>query len=253
MVSKLSFGFVVLTAFVLGLRHGLDWDHLAAISDIVGASESRKEGFLLGTIYAFGHALVIIFFGLLAIILGARLPKNVDNFMEPVVGVTLILLSVYLMVSLVHHFRSGGEFRLRSRWTLVFQLLRHLHQMFHHFLKHPLKPKETRKFNYSLPVALGVGMIHGLGAETPSQVLVLAAAAGAAGGAVALLILLAFVSGLFISNSLLVILTNFGFTRFAKNQNLLFGLSLVTAIFSFTIGLMFLTHHGTFLPAIFGG
>lgn len=30
-----------LTAFVLGLRHGIDWDHIAAITDIVGAVETR--------------------------------------------------------------------------------------------------------------------------------------------------------------------------------------------------------------------
>lgn len=253
MISKPSSTLAILTAFTLGLRHGLDWDHLAAISDIVGSSESRKEGFLLGTIYASGHALIVIFFGLLALVVGAHLPKSVDRFMEPVVGVTLILLSVYLTVSLVHNLRHGGDFKPKSRWMIIFQLLTDWHQFFHRWLKHTAKPKEERSFNYTYPAALTVGMIHGLGAETPTQVLVLATAAGATEGVIGILILFAFVLGLFLSNSLIVVFSNFGFAHFAKNRFLWVGLNILTAVFSFIIGLMFLIHRSTFLPAVFGG
>lgn len=33
-----SLSIILSNAFVLGFRHGVDWDHLAAIGDIVGAS-----------------------------------------------------------------------------------------------------------------------------------------------------------------------------------------------------------------------
>ena len=33
-----STALIVLNAFLLGLRHGIDWDHLAAIFDIVSGS-----------------------------------------------------------------------------------------------------------------------------------------------------------------------------------------------------------------------
>jgi len=44
------------TVFLLGLRHGFDWDHLAAIGDIVTTQPRSKTAIILGTLYALGHA-----------------------------------------------------------------------------------------------------------------------------------------------------------------------------------------------------
>src|SRR4029450_3246753 len=55
--------------------------------------------------------------GVAGTVLGAKLPDGVDAVMERVVGVTLILLGVYVFTALVRH---GREFRMRSRWMLIF-------------------------------------------------------------------------------------------------------------------------------------
>ncbi len=114
---------VVLSAFFFGFRHGIDWDHIAAITDIAGSQDDRKSAFLFGTLYALGHALVVFLIGSAAIVLGERLPPGIDNVMERLVGVTLIVLGVFVFVSLVRH---GREFRLRSRWMLIFTGARNL-------------------------------------------------------------------------------------------------------------------------------
>ena len=80
---------VLISAFLFGFRHGIDWDHIAAITDITGSQEDRRSALLFGTLYALGHALVVFVIGCLAIVLGERLPGGVDNVMERVVGVTL--------------------------------------------------------------------------------------------------------------------------------------------------------------------
>ena len=95
-----SFGLLG-SAFLFGFRHGIDWDHIAAITDITSSQETRREAMLFGTLYALGHALVVLALGVIAIIAGDRLPASIDEAMSRVVGVTLLLLGVYVFVSLV--------------------------------------------------------------------------------------------------------------------------------------------------------
>ena len=107
--------------------------------------------------------------------------------------------------------------------------------------------------NYGKPTAFGVGMIHGVGAETPTQVLLFLAAAGAGGTAEGLVLLVCFLVGLLTSNSLIAFASTFGFLSASRNWRVYLGVSLVTAVFSFVIGVVFLTGHATVLPAFFGG
>ena len=107
--------------------------------------------------------------------------------------------------------------------------------------------------NYGKPTAFGVGMIHGVGAETPTQVLLFLAAAGAGGAAEGLVLLCCFLAGLLTSNSLIAAAGTFGFLGASRNWPVYVGVSLVTAVFSLMIGALFLTGNTTFLPAFFGG
>ena len=43
---------LVATAVALGFRHGFDWDHLAALSDIAASQQSRRRSLALATLYA---------------------------------------------------------------------------------------------------------------------------------------------------------------------------------------------------------
>ena len=48
---------VLVSGFLFGFRHGIDWDHIAAITDITSSQDDRRQGVVFGTIYAAGHAL----------------------------------------------------------------------------------------------------------------------------------------------------------------------------------------------------
>jgi ABC-type nickel/cobalt efflux system permease component RcnA len=289
---------VVLSAFFFGFRHGIDWDHIAAITDIAGSQDDRKSAFLFGTLYAFGHALVVFLIGSAAIVLGERLPPGIDSIMERLVGVTLIVLGVFVFVSLVRH---GREFRLRSRWMLIFTGVRNLYRRVrprtpteteehelgpvhthqppsddenlvdavaediavsewhhghhghrgHHHHKHP-EPDEAF-MNYGKASAFVVGMIHGVGAETPTQLVIFLAAAGAGGQAVGEVVLAAFIVGLLTSNSLITLGSAVGFLKASENWKVYVSVAIVTACFSLVIGSLFLLGKGSILPAIFGG
>ncbi len=279
--SMQGFGLGVLIAgFWFGVRHGIDWDHIAAITDITSSQDEQRRSLLFGTIYALGHALVVFVLGCAAILLGERLPAGVDTVMTRIVGATLVVLGVYVLVSLVRH---GRDFRLRSRWMLIFSGVRrsvrwvkdrrpvtstvgaqaatdldaamwhhghHGHPGHHHH--HRPEPDDTF-MNYGKPTAFGVGMIHGIGAETPTQVLIFLAAAGAGGRTAGIAVLIAFIIGLLASNSVITLGSAFGFLKASRNFTLYATVAVVTAVFSLLIGTLFLLGKGAVLPAFFGG
>ena len=98
-----------------------------------------------------------------------------------------------------------------------------------------------------------VGMLHGVGAETPTQVLVFVAAAGAGGRVAGVLLLVAFVAGLLASNTLIAATSTVGFLNATRSFAVYAGVAVLTGTFSLAIGSMFLSGRSTLLPAIFGG
>ncbi|MDP9331086.1 MAG: hypothetical protein M3P11_10665 [Actinomycetota bacterium] len=292
---------VILSAFFFGFRHGIDWDHIAAITDITSSQDSRGKAMFFGSLYALGHALVVFVIGTLAIVLGEQLPPGVDNVMERIVGFTLILLGVYVFAGLIRH---GREFRMRSRWMLIFTGVRNLSQRArrrvlsdadrehelqpvhihsdgmqeevgslslsaagdipvsewhhghhghpgHHHHKHP-EPDDAF-MNYGRATSFVVGMVHGVGAETPTQLLIFLAAAGAGGRFTGEVVLGAFIVGLLTSNSLITLGSAVGFLKASENWQIYAAVAILTATFSLVIGSLFLFGKGTLLPALFGG
>lgn len=283
------------TALLLGIRHGIDWDHIAAIVDITstttaaeageaghldhhrspgahrhehgGSSEVeahrtepasegphlhdppirrervlREQGraILLGTLYALGHALVVAVLGLVALLFGALLPEWIDPIMGRVVGVTLIVLGIWVFYSIYQYARHGHEFRLRSRWMLVFDGVRYAWRRLMARLHGHEHVEPIEMSSYGVGTALGVGMIHGIGAETGSQVLIIAAVGGAASIGLGLPMMLAFIAGLLISNTAIIVLSATGFVASQLRQRIYLVVGVVAGVFSLTIGTLFL-------------
>ena len=52
------------TAYGFGFRHGIDWDHLAALTDITSSQDAPRRSMVLATLYALGHGVVVFVLGL---------------------------------------------------------------------------------------------------------------------------------------------------------------------------------------------
>ncbi len=277
--TGLAFGLLV-SAFWLGFRHGIDWDHIAAITDITSSQDERRRAVLFGTLYALGHAAVVFVLGMVAITLGGLLPAGLDEFMGKVVGVTLLILGVYVIVSLVRH---GRDFRMRSRWMLLFagvrrgtrwlrrraegsrangngaasngapSALHHGHHGRRGHHHHAGPGEDEHEMTYGRGTAFGVGMIHGVGAETPTQVLIFLSAGGSGSRVIGFFVLLAFIVGLLASNSIITVGSAFGFLQASRNFAIYATVAVLTAVFSLVIGTIFLLGKGSILPAFFGG
>lgn len=256
------------SALLLGLRHGVDWDHIAAISDVTGTARSAGRALLLATAYAAGHAFVIVILGLLAVIVGIQLPDWIDEAMEPLVGVTLVVLAAWLFYSLVRDGRDGTEFRLRSRWMLLADGVRLALEWLHARLRARFMVTDSRfrvergssagtasdergvRNPYGLGMAGAVGVLHGIGVETPTQLLLFAAAAGAAGAGDGIVMVALFVLGLLISNTAIAVASISGFAGARRHPAVLRSAGAVTAVFSLALGALLLAGQAGLLPEL---
>src|SRR6202171_3137263 len=88
-------GFVILiTGFVLGMRHATDPDHVIAVSTIVSRERSIVKAALIGILWGCGHTITIVAVGAAIIFFGMAIPARVGLTMEFSVGLMLILLGV---------------------------------------------------------------------------------------------------------------------------------------------------------------
>jgi hypothetical protein len=284
---------LVATTFGFGLRHGVDWDHVAAITDITSSQETPGRSIRFATLYALGHASVVFVLGAIAIAAGDLLPAGIDAAMERVVGVTLLVLGVYVFYALLRH---GRDFRMRSRWMLVFSGVArgmrwarrrgevvhiehdHEHPSGHghddatelvvagapvagsttkvghrHRHRHLGVAPDDPFVSYGSVTSFAVGMLHGVGAETPTQMLIFLSAAQAGSPAVGVFLLLAFIAGLVTTNTAIALASTYGYLNASRSFAVYASVAVVTGVFSLGIGALFLFGKGTLLPAIFGG
>ncbi len=72
----------LLSAAVLGFKHGFDYDHIAAISDITSVEPSRGKGMRMGLVYVIGHASTVAVLDGAVILFQRSLPARVDNWVN---------------------------------------------------------------------------------------------------------------------------------------------------------------------------
>src|SRR5258706_10431027 len=77
---------------VLGLRHALDPDHVAAVSTIVSESKSLRRSSLVGTFWGLGHTVSLLLAGIFVIALKFQISPRLALWMGFVLGFVLIVL-----------------------------------------------------------------------------------------------------------------------------------------------------------------
>lgn len=120
---------------------------------------------------------------------------------------------------------------------------RHLHR---HVVAAPADPFMA----YGSWSAFGIGLLHGVGAETPTQVLVFAAAAHASDTGSSIGVLVSFLVGLVVANTVVAAASTFGYRRFGANRVAVGILGGVTAAFSLVLGALLLTGQASVLPPV---
>ena len=186
--------------------------------------------------------------GLAAIAFGALLPEWLDPLMGRIVGVTLVALGLWVMYSIYRYARAGERFRLRSRWMIVFDAIRYGWRRFQARLHGHEHVEPLEMSSYGARTSFGVGVIHGIGAETGTQVLLIAAVGGASSAGLGVPMLFAFVIGLLISNFAIVLLSSMSFVGSQARERLYVAIGAVAGLFSLFVGTIFLFGLNDALP-----
>lgn len=247
---------LIANAVALGLRHGLDWDHLAAIMDIVATSAADKGSpvtslrpFLRALMYALGHAAAVAILGLCALYFAAILPHWVDPLMERMVGLTLVALALWLLYTLYASIKSDSDQTIPSRGLLLIGMWQKLKAKWAKTDKSQTPVANSPRV-YGFGTAFGVGIIHGTGAETGTQILLLTAITGSSGHYMAVAMLLSFIVGLLLSNSLVAIISYFCLASTSRFKPFQIGSAILTAACSLTLGIYFICGKASQLPGI---
>jgi len=90
--------------FVLGLRHALDADHLAAVATIVSERASLRGSSIVGVIWGIGHTITLLVAAVIILSLDLAIPEPVGQLIELAVSCVLILMGFNLLRKLF----SGG-------------------------------------------------------------------------------------------------------------------------------------------------
>src|SRR5919199_66197 len=109
--------FALVIAFLLGLRHASDPDHLVAVSTLVAGTRERaaRSAARLGAAWGAGHATTLLLFGLPIVLLRAYVPSVVQSLVEVLIGAIVVTLAVRLWMRWrrgafhVHRHHHDGE------------------------------------------------------------------------------------------------------------------------------------------------
>lgn len=218
-ISILFFG------FLLGLKHAVEADHLAAVSTIVAERKNLLSSTIIGGFWGVGHTLSLLIIGALVIFLKLQISETVEARLEAVVGVMLVALGINALRKLPQ--------------TKKIHIHEHEHEGHQHTHIHVHKESEekekTHHFLRFSPRSILIGMVHGLAGSAAVMLMIVPTISSPA---VALSYVLIFgigsIGGMMIMSLLIGLPLHLTAGRFAAlNKTILAA----AGIFSFGLGL----------------
>lgn len=149
-------------AFVLGLRHASDPDHLVAVTSLVAAEDAdARRAARLGAWWGLGHAVTLLAIGLPLIAFKSELPAWLETGAEKAVGFVILFLAARVIWKWIR-----GDYRADPHHhEHAAQQHRHLHR----------GDRRHRHAVRSPRQAFAIGVIHGLAGTGAVVVLLIAA------------------------------------------------------------------------------
>ncbi|MBO0332122.1 high frequency lysogenization protein HflD [Sneathiella sp. CAU 1612] len=161
MLSILTLGFLI------GMRHALEADHVAAVASLASGSKSIRETIFHGAVWGLGHTLALMAIGSLVIVMNSSVPEGLAHWLEFTVGVMLVVLGADVIRRVV---RDRVHFHFHRHSS---QGRAHLHAHSHRGEGKHAKSAHEHTHNKSLTArVLAVGLMHGMAGSAALVVLV---------------------------------------------------------------------------------
>jgi hypothetical protein len=208
-------------ASLLGMRHALEPDHIAAVSTLVGREKSGFRAAWLGVCWGVGHSLSLLVVGLGLVLLRTELPARLADFFEALVAAMLIGLGIRSVIYAARIGSKGPAWVHRHRWVVHRHsgIPAHLHIGHWTFARRPLL----------------IGAIHGLAGSGALAALVLATLPSITARLVYMAL---FGLGSTLGMAALSGLLGWPLARFGTNENVTRGISFVIGCASMGLGVV---------------
>lgn len=161
---------ILLVGFMIGLRHALEADHVAAVASIVTQKQGKSAAMRHGAVWGLGHTITLFVFGTAALLAGTLIPHEIASVLECAVGFMLLYLGLDVLWRMS---RNGVHFHVHQHHGK-----RHLHAHQHQDnVAHSDVTAHHHKHQAPFPVrTLMVGIMHGMAGSAALLVLTLNAA-----------------------------------------------------------------------------
>ena len=151
--------------FVLGLRHALDADHVAAVATFATEEKNLWRSSLIGAYWGAGHTAALLIFGAAIVALKLVITERMSQFLEFTVGCMLIVLGVNVLRKLVR--------------TAALHVHTHEHDGSQHSHLHVHLGNQEHEHKHHMVRVAGrpfvVGVVHGLAGTAAVLLLVVGA------------------------------------------------------------------------------
>lgn len=214
---------VLLLGLLIGLRHAMEADHVAAVSTMVATSKGRlRRAPMLGALWGLGHTATLFVAGLIVLLLAVNIPASVSGRLEFGVGVMLLFLAVTTLTG----FNTGRFFRgLLKRGA-------HEHVHVHeNGIVH--SHEHTHEDHHHGHKSVIIGMVHGMAG---SGALMLAVLATIESVPLGLAYIAIFGAGSIASMAGISVLIGLPFARAKNHVKLIMALRYASVIVAFVIG-----------------
>lgn len=142
--------------FLIGMRHALEADHVAAVATLATTTNSLKSAVKHGAVWGVGHTLALFAFGSTVILTDSIMPETMALGLEFAVGVMLVGLGIEVIRKMLKekvHFHTHKHDNNKQH----FHAHKHEHKIQHSADKH------QHEHNNVFPrKALFVGLMHGM-------------------------------------------------------------------------------------------
>lgn len=154
---------LLLLGFLIGMRHALEADHVAAVATLTTRAATVKQAVKLGSIWGIGHTLTLFLFGSVVLLTDLFIPETMAKWLEFGVGIMLILLGLDVLRRLIKERIHYHVHQHKIEHTTEEQ--RHFHAHSHANKAHQKIKQSSHEHQHPDTLsyrALFVGVLHGM-------------------------------------------------------------------------------------------
>lgn len=151
---------ILVLGLLIGMRHALEADHLAAVASLVAGSGSPRAAAVRGAAWGLGHSLTLSLVGGVCLLLDVGVPEGFALAAEAAVGAVLVLLGADVLRRLRH---GGVHVHAHRHADGTVHLHAHAHPQGEEHPPGTMDDPAPHQDAHALPRrAILVGLLHGM-------------------------------------------------------------------------------------------